>query len=47
MVWGTPHVASETLARAKAIGLSVRVLDPIWDVDRAEDWRRFLSRDQS
>ena len=47
MVWGTPQVASETLARAKAIGLSVRVLDPIWDVDRAEDWRRFLSRDQS
>ena len=46
MVWSTPDVASETLSRAEAVGLSVHVLNPIWDVDTAEDWARFLRRDE-
>jgi rSAM/selenodomain-associated transferase 1 len=42
--WGGGDVLEETLRRAAGLGLSVRLLDRIWDVDSAADWRRYVSR---
>jgi rSAM/selenodomain-associated transferase 2/rSAM/selenodomain-associated transferase 1 len=41
--WGTDAVFQETLDRAKDLGLSVKVFEPLQDVDRPEDiplWER-------
>lgn len=40
----TPHVARDTLARAKEAGLEVHRLPPWWDVDRPEDLKRLAMR---
>lgn len=41
MPWSTDRVAAETLARARALGLRVRQLELLWDVDTVADWRRW------
>ncbi len=41
--WGTATVTEETLARAKAAGLDMALLDRLWDVDTAADWERLLA----
>ncbi|KAA1171170.1 glycosyltransferase [Marinobacter salinexigens] len=41
--WGTERVMDQTLARLKDSGLSVRLLEPRWDVDEPEDWERYQS----
>ena len=42
--WGTDGVLQETLARAEALGIHAELLDPIWDVDSAGDWARYLQQ---
>jgi rSAM/selenodomain-associated transferase 1 len=42
MPWGTDLVAQLTLERAAFLGLTVTVLQTIWDVDTEADWQRFL-----
>lgn len=37
MPWGTDQLLGETLGRARILGLHVRCLDPLPDVDRPED----------
>ncbi len=39
IAWGTPSVLASTVERAGALGLSVRLLDPLPDVDTLEDVR--------
>jgi rSAM/selenodomain-associated transferase 1 len=39
IVWGTSGVLGATLARARALGLSVRLLEPLTDIDTLEDVR--------
>ncbi len=39
--WGEAQVLEQTLSKAGALGLSVYLGPTIWDVDRAEDWRRY------
>lgn len=44
--WGTGAVLERTLAAARGLGLSVRLLDVLDDVDRPDDlpvWRRFAA----
>ena len=41
MPWGSSSVAARTLARADQLGLTVQMLDPLWDVDTAADLQRF------
>ena len=41
MVWSTPTVHAETLARADAAGLRTIVLNELWDVDDAAGLRRW------
>lgn len=43
MPWGTDRVMAETRRRASETGLSLRELEPQWDVDTIEDWRRYLN----
>ncbi len=38
--WSTPRTRDATLARARALGLSVRLLPPWFDVDTADDLAR-------
>jgi rSAM/selenodomain-associated transferase 1 len=40
--WGTDGVMAETRRRASEAGLSLHELEPQWDVDTIEDWRRYL-----
>ena len=42
IAWGTDEVLAQTMDRAATCGLSVCLLDTIWDVDSAADWARFL-----
>jgi uncharacterized protein len=35
--WGTAHVAAQTRARAKALGLRLHELPSLWDVDTEDD----------
>jgi glycosyltransferase A (GT-A) superfamily protein (DUF2064 family) len=37
IAWSTPAVLAQTRARARALGLSVRLLGPLRDVDTARD----------
>jgi rSAM/selenodomain-associated transferase 1 len=39
--WGTEQVMSQTLAHAQALGLEVRLLRTVWDVDTPADLRRW------
>jgi rSAM/selenodomain-associated transferase 1 len=39
--WGTEQVMSQTLAHAQALGLKVRLLRTVWDVDTPADLRRW------
>ena len=41
MPWGSSLVLEETMRRARNNGLKVMLGEPIWDVDRPEDWHRF------
>lgn len=43
MPWGSATVLRETLSRASAAGARVRLLEEIYDVDTAADWRRYRS----
>ena len=43
--WGTDQVLEQTLRAASQAQRSVAVLDTLWDVDRPEDWQRFLALD--
>lgn len=40
--WSSERVLSETLARAKALGLTTHLLRTLGDVDTREDWERFI-----
>ena len=40
--WGTDAVAEQTLMAASKLQLSVFRMPKIWDVDRPEDWQRYL-----
>jgi len=40
MIWSTPHVATETRARAAGLRLSLHELAPLWDVDTEDDLAR-------
>lgn len=39
--WGTAQVMSQTLTRAQALGLRVRLLRTVWDIDTPADLRRW------
>ncbi len=39
--WGTGFALADTLFRAHGAGLEVRLLNYLWDVDEAADWRRY------
>lgn len=41
--WSTPAVLAQTRSRAAELGLRVGELPTTWDVDRLEDWKRFLA----
>lgn len=41
MPWGSSTVLAETLQRSTAAGLRLHQLATQWDVDTADDWRRF------
>lgn len=47
IAWGTEGVLDQTCERLKALGLSVGLLEPRWDVDEPEDWARFQATLQS
>jgi glycosyltransferase A (GT-A) superfamily protein (DUF2064 family) len=38
--WGTSVVMSETRRRAEAAGIDLVELEPLWDIDRPEDFVR-------
>jgi uncharacterized protein len=42
--WGTAQVAAQTRARAKALGLRLYELPPLWDIDTKDDLAR-MERD--
>jgi uncharacterized protein len=44
MPWGTGTVMAETRRRAAALGLAVRELAPLWDVDLPADLDRLRER---
>ena len=43
--WGTDQVLEQTLRAASQAQCSIAMLATLWDVDRPEDWQRFLSLD--
>ncbi|HTD85437.1 MAG TPA: TIGR04282 family arsenosugar biosynthesis glycosyltransferase [Candidatus Binatia bacterium] len=43
MPWSSNEVFSETIARAKALGLKTFLLRTLSDVDTREDWEKFIS----
>lgn len=43
VVWGSARVVSQTLAKARNLGLRARLLRVLCDVDDERDWRAFLS----
>ncbi len=43
IVWGVGSVLEETKAKAESFGLSVGLLEPLWDVDVLEDYQRWLA----
>lgn len=45
ILWSTPAVMPQTRLRARALGLSVREFETLWDVDRPADLERMRSVD--
>ena len=43
--WGSSEVLEQTVAAGERAGLTITLLDTLWDVDRPEDWLRFLELD--
>ena len=43
--WGTDQVLEQTLGAASQAHCSIAMLATLWDVDRPEDWQRFLALD--
>lgn len=43
IAWGTDSVLPQTRARIAELGLNMAELPETWDLDRPEDWRRFLA----
>ena len=43
--WGTDQVLEQTLRAASQAQCSIAMLATLWDVDRPEDWQRFLALD--
>ena len=43
MPWSSKQVFSETIGRAKALGLKTSLLRTLSDVDTREDWEKFIS----
>jgi uncharacterized protein len=41
MRWSQPRVAADTLARAQRLGVTVGVLEALWDLDDEADWARW------
>jgi rSAM/selenodomain-associated transferase 1 len=41
--WGGATVVAETRARARAAGLRLEELPPLWDIDRVEDYERAIA----
>lgn len=41
--WGSDRVLQQTVAKANMAGLTVAMLDQLWDVDRPADWQRYLN----
>lgn len=41
--WSTDQVLVQTLEKAKATGLNVGLLETLYDIDYAVDWKRYLS----
>jgi rSAM/selenodomain-associated transferase 2/rSAM/selenodomain-associated transferase 1 len=40
IAWSTSAVFAETQAKAAAAGLTLKAFDPLWDIDRPEDYER-------
>ncbi|MDB6019974.1 MAG: hypothetical protein JWR19_4463 [Pedosphaera sp.] len=47
MAWSTTTVFRDTLARAGAVGLTVKILRELSDVDTEADWKAFLNSQKS
>lgn len=47
IAWGTPEVLEQSVARLEASGLNYSLLDTIWDIDRIEDYRRYIASKSS
>ena len=43
MPWGADTVLERTVARLQALGKRCRLQEPLWDVDRPEDYRRLAT----
>jgi len=43
IVWSTSSVFAETRAKAAAVGLTLQVFEPLWDIDRPEDYERAVA----
>ena len=43
IAWSTAQVLSQTISKATMLGLSYSLLEPLLDVDTAEDYQRWLS----
>ena len=43
IAWGTDSVLTQTRMRIAALGLNMAELPETWDLDRPQDWRRFLA----
>ena len=43
MTWGTADVMKDTRERLSALGWRWQELEPLWDVDRPEDYQRLLA----
>jgi rSAM/selenodomain-associated transferase 1 len=43
MPWGTENVMAETCRRAQSLGLNATVVEPLWDIDRPEDYDRAIA----
>lgn len=43
VAWSTPSVFAETRAKAAAAGLTLKVFEPLWDIDRPEDYERAVA----
>ena len=42
--WGTPDVMNQTRSKAETAGLDLVELEPLWDIDRPEDYNRAIAQ---